>query len=185
MIAPAPCPCASSQSMIVALASATPRPSRTARRCELIAGPSPVNALPSKPVGRLHGADDRQVEDLGELPVALVLAGHRHDRAGAVADQHVVGDEDRDLLAVDRVDRERAGEDAGLLLGVGLPLQVGLARRPPPVRRDRLAPGSACPPVHGGVGARRPGVRRRARRPAGAPAPAPCRWRRTACPAGW
>ena len=36
----------------------------------------------------------------GELEVALVAARHRHDRAGAVAHQHVVGDPDRDLGAV-------------------------------------------------------------------------------------
>src|SRR4029453_12833327 len=45
---------------------------------------------------RLHRAHDRQAEALGELPVALVLAGHGHDRARAVAEQHVVGDPDRD-----------------------------------------------------------------------------------------
>ena len=86
--------------MMRALASAMPRPSRSmpaAGLLLLIAGPSPVYALPVEAVRRLHGADDRQVERLGELPVALVLAGHRHDRAGAVAGQHVVGDEDRDL----------------------------------------------------------------------------------------
>ena len=57
---------------------------------------------------------DRQPECPREFEVALVVAGHRHDRAGAVAHQHVVGDEDRDPLAVDRVDRVRAGEHAGL-----------------------------------------------------------------------
>ena len=39
--------------------------------------------------------DDRQAEFGGEVPVALIAAGHRHDRAGAVAGQHVVGDEHR------------------------------------------------------------------------------------------
>ena len=34
---------------------------------------------------------------LRELEVALVVRGHGHDRAGAVAHQHVVGDPDRDL----------------------------------------------------------------------------------------
>ncbi len=54
MTAPAPCPFASSQSMIVALASATSRPFRSSPRSGaalLIAGPSPVYALPSKPSG--------------------------------------------------------------------------------------------------------------------------------------
>ena len=40
---------------------------------------------------------------------------HRHDRAGAVLHQHVVGDPDRDLLAVRGVQRVAPGEDAGLL----------------------------------------------------------------------
>ena len=78
-------------------------------------------------VGRLHGADDRQVEGLGEVPVALVLAGHRHDRAGAVAHQHVVGDEHRDARAGDRVGRPAAGEHPGLVLALALPLDVVLA----------------------------------------------------------
>ena len=55
-----------------------------------------------------------------EREVALVVAGHRHDRAGAVLHQHVVGDEHRDPLAVDGVDDGAAERDAGLLaLGVG------------------------------------------------------------------
>ena len=39
-----------------------------------------------------------------ELEVALVVRGHRHDRARAVVHQDVVGDPDRDRLAVHRVD---------------------------------------------------------------------------------
>ena len=45
-----------------------------------------------------------EIELLGELEVARVVRGHGHDRAGAVADQHVVGDPDRNRLAVDRID---------------------------------------------------------------------------------
>jgi hypothetical protein len=41
-----------------------------------------------------------------------------HDRARAVAGQDVVGDEDRDPLAVDGVDRVGADRDAGLLASV-------------------------------------------------------------------
>jgi hypothetical protein len=44
------------------------------------------------------------------------VGGHGHDRAGAIAHHHVVGDPDRDALVVDRVDGIAAGEDAGLLL---------------------------------------------------------------------
>jgi hypothetical protein len=39
---------------------------------------------------------DGQVEGLREGVVALVVAGHGHDRAVAVFGQHVVGDPDRD-----------------------------------------------------------------------------------------
>ncbi len=60
--------------------------------------------------------DDRQVELLGERGVAVVVRRHRHDRAGAVVHQHVVGDPDRDLRVVHRVRRVEPGEDAGLLL---------------------------------------------------------------------
>ncbi len=56
-----------------------------------------------------------QREGLGELAVALVVGGDGHDRSGPVIHQDVVGDPDRQALAVDRVDRVQAGEDAGLL----------------------------------------------------------------------
>ena len=65
-------------------------------------------------VAALHDLDDRQAELLRERVIALVVRGAREHRAGAVAREHVVGDPDRDLLAVDRVDRERAGQHAGL-----------------------------------------------------------------------
>ena len=66
-----------------------------------------------------------------ELEVALVVRGHGHDRAGPVTHQHVVGDEHGDVGVVRRVDRERAGEHAGLRLprALGLAFQVGLAQR--------------------------------------------------------
>ena len=47
--------------------------------------------------------------------VALVVAGHRHDRAGAVAHEHEVCDPDRQALAVERVDRVQAERHAVLL----------------------------------------------------------------------
>ena len=53
------------------------------------------------------------------------MRGNCHDGAGAVAGQHIVGDEDRDLLARDRVGGISTKEDAGLFL-VLLALQVGL-----------------------------------------------------------
>ena len=57
---------------------------------------------------------DRETEGLGELVVALVVRRHRHDRASAVAGEHVVGDPDRHPRAVHRVHRERACGHAGL-----------------------------------------------------------------------
>ena len=78
------------------------------------------------PVGRrLDRADDRQVEDLGELPVALVLARDGHDRAGAVIGQHVVGGVHRDPGAGQRVRRVHAQEDTGLGPVGGQPVDVG------------------------------------------------------------
>ena len=76
-----PMPCSSSHSMALALASATPRPSSHSL---LMAGPVAHVRLAVEVVGRLDGADDRQAVGLGEVPVALVLAGHGHDRPGAV-----------------------------------------------------------------------------------------------------
>jgi hypothetical protein len=104
----------------------------------------------------VHGADDREPERLGELPVALVLPGHRHDRAGAVAGQDVVGDEDGDLLTVHRVHRERSGEHPGLD-PVLLTLEVGHGGRTCGVVGHGIAwCSSATGPAR--VGLRGPGV---------------------------
>ncbi len=51
----------------------------------------------------------------GEVPVTLVLAGHGHDRAGAVAHEHVVGDVQRDRCTRERVLQVGAGEHAPLV----------------------------------------------------------------------
>ena len=108
-------------------------------------------------VGRLHRADDRQAERLGEVPVALVLARHRHDGAGAVAHQDVVRDEDGERLAVDRVGGGGAHEHAGLLALGGLAVELALARRRGAVRLHRLlGRGGARGPAR--VGALGPGV---------------------------
>ena len=72
----------------------------------------------------LDDHDDRQVIFAGEFKVALVVRGHGHDRAGAIAHQDVVGDPDRDSLAVDGVDGIAAGEDAGLFAVGGLALDI-------------------------------------------------------------
>ncbi len=75
---------------------------------------------------------------MGELEVALVVGGHRHDRPGAVAHEHVVGDEHGDVPAVGGVLGERPGEDAGLLLALGLALELGLPPGELAVGRHRL-----------------------------------------------
>ena len=68
-------------------------------------------------VGGLDHLIDRQAVLVGELEVALVVGGHRHHRAGAVAHQHEVGHPHRHVLAGDRVPGIHAGEDAFLLHG--------------------------------------------------------------------
>src|ERR671912_306097 len=70
--------------------------------------------------------------------LALFMAGHRHDRPGAVAHEHVVGDEHRDLAAGGGVHRMAADEDAGLVAGLDLPLDIGARARLAPVGGDRL-----------------------------------------------
>jgi hypothetical protein len=70
------------------------------------------------------------------------VSGHGHDRAGAVVREDVVGDVDRQALAVHRVHRVQSGGDAGLLDCCGALL--GLLRRgAADVRLDvlRLDPG--------------------------------------------
>ena len=86
--------------------------------------------------GRRDDPPDLQAVLLGELEVALVVGGDAHDRAGAVAGQHVVGDVDRDPLAVERVDRVGADEDAGLLAVGRQALDLGLPARLLDVRLD-------------------------------------------------
>ena len=82
-----------------------------------LVGRQPVErARVDQPPVLVDHLDDRQLERLGELAVALVVRRHGHDRAGAVVHQHVVGDPDRQPLAVDRVGHVVAGEDAGLRL---------------------------------------------------------------------
>ena len=54
-------------------------------------------------VAALHDPLDRQPVRLGEREVALVVRRHRHEGAGAVLHEHVVGDVDGQLAAVDRV----------------------------------------------------------------------------------
>ena len=64
-----------------------------------------------------HHADDGQRIFGGEIEVALVVPGHRHDRAGAVVHQHEVGDVHGQGRAGERVARGDAGVEAQLLGG--------------------------------------------------------------------
>jgi hypothetical protein len=109
-------------------------------------------------VTRLDHTADRQLEGAREGEVARVVGRDGHDRAGAVAHQDVVGDEDGDPLAVDRVGRVRAGEHAGLVLGLGLPLDVGLGAGLRAVGGDGLGRGRVTAGPHL-VGALGPGGR--------------------------
>src|SRR5699024_8436360 len=71
--------------------------------------------LTGEVLGWLHGTHDPQPVLRGEVPVALVLTGHGHHRAGAVVGQDIVGDKDRDLFSADRVHRVRTEEHASFL----------------------------------------------------------------------
>ena len=101
-------------------------------------------------------APDGQAEALREREVALVVGGHGHDGAGAVAGQHVVGDPDGDALAVDGVDGVGADGHAGLLPVGGQALDLRpparLRRCRPP--RPRAAPARSASPTSGCSGAR-------------------------------
>ena len=136
--------------MIFSLNSAVGSPSYLP---ELIAMPSPAkHRCPASTSSRSAGGHriawiddrlDRQAKLLGEFEVAFVVCRHGHDRAGAVADQHVVGDPDRHRLAVHRIDRVAAGEDAGLFLRQFGAIEIALAA----AARSRLRPPTACSAV--------------------------------------
>ena len=81
-------------------------------------------------VAALDDLDDRQAEFLCKIVVALVVRGDRHDRARAVAHEHIVGRPDRDLLAGHRVDRGHAFErHARFFLCKLATLKIALERR--------------------------------------------------------
>ncbi len=60
--------------------------------------------------------------------ITFIMCRNGHDRTSAVAHEDVIGDPDRDLRVVDRIDRIGAGEDAGLALGEVGALEVGFIR---------------------------------------------------------
>ena len=78
-------------------------------------------------VAALDDLDDVNAERLCKIPVALVVGGNSHNGAGAVAHHDIVGDEYRDLLAVDGIDCGESAElDAGLVLDKLSALELGL-----------------------------------------------------------
>ena len=73
---------------------------------------------------------------------------HRHDRAGAVGNEHIVGDEDRDLRAGQRVDGFHAFEPhAGLILRDLGALEIGFFRGLGLIRTDLLQIGELVRPL--------------------------------------
>ena len=150
---PRPWPAASSHPMISALASATVRSpfSDTSALALLTNVPSPMkasgqvsvwtlrgDAVALEPlVGGQLGGDDGQAEAAGELEVALVAGRNGHDRPGAVAHQHVVGDPHRHRLAGGRVGGRGAQRDTGLVPALVLAGLGRAAGRLAAVRLDR------------------------------------------------
>ena len=95
---------------------------------------------------------DRQVERDCERIVTFVVRRNGHDRAGSVLHQHVVGDEHRQLLAVDRIRHGPPERDACLRLLDVSALLARLAPRPVYVVVDlELVLGSRRQAEHVGV----------------------------------
>ena len=92
-------------------------------------------------LGGGDGRDDVEVELAGEGEVTLVVGGHGHDGARPVSHEDVVGHEDGDRRAVDRVHAVEPGEHTGLLPGLLGPLLRGLRRGHRPVGGDGLLRG--------------------------------------------
>ena len=90
------------------------------------------NRRPGGFVGRDHRADLDPVFP-GEGVVAPVVRRHGHHRAGAVVHEHIVGDEQRDVFAGERVPRGEPGGRAGLPR-----FRAGPFGMPPRVGRPRL-----------------------------------------------
>ena len=73
-------------------------------------------AAPS--TGRITGRIGNPVR-LAEFEIALVVRGHRHDRARAVVHQHEVADPDRNFLAAVRIHRVVPGEAPSFSMSPG------------------------------------------------------------------
>ena len=74
-----------------------------------------------------HHLLHRQVVLAGKDEIALVVGGHAHHGAGAVLGEHVIGDPDRDQLAVGRVAHTGANRHTPLGPVLGRALLVALA----------------------------------------------------------
>ena len=83
-------------------------------------------------VAALYHLDNRQVELLGKFPVTGIVSRNRHDSAGTIGNQNIVGNENRNFFAGQWIDSGNALQtDAGLILGNLGTLKVGLAGQPP------------------------------------------------------
>ena len=92
-------------------------------------------------LGRPNRPDDVEAVGAGELPIARIVRRDGHDCARSVPHQHVVRDEDRNLLAVGGVDSEQPGEDARLRALVVGPFNLALGCGGGAVFRDGLGRG--------------------------------------------
>ena len=78
-------------------------------------------------IAALYNLHNRKTELLREVPVPLIMGRNRHDSAGTVGHENVVGYPDRDLLLRHRVHRGNSLQAyAGLVLGQLGPLKVRL-----------------------------------------------------------
>ena len=75
-----------------------------------------------------HDFPNRELEFCGEFKIALVVGRNGHDGSGAVAHQNVIGDPNRYLFSINRIDPISPGEDAGFFLVEFGPLQIALGR---------------------------------------------------------
>ena len=82
--------------------------------------------------------DNRDVKLAGKSPVSLVSARHGHNRPGSIGEQDIVGDPNRNRLAIDGIQCIAARVDPGLFFHQFRAGQVGLAQRLFGIRRNRV-----------------------------------------------
>ena len=93
------------------------------------------NSMIEETVGRAcrftNGRDDWldfNLKLIGEFKVTLVMSWNGHDCSGPVTDQHIVSDPDRNLLAINRIDRIATGENSALSLREVCTIKIALRR---------------------------------------------------------